>query len=521
MDSPTQPILAGFMALRDSSSRRAVFNDILDKLSPHEIREVKSRLEPITFQCDLLDKLPIELVAMLAKYLDLVDLILLRRVSKRWRELLSSTIVLTTAIGYHMGKSVIKPDYCTSAGFDTLIKKRIQAERGVPAVVATIPNNLSPDFEGGLNRDGISCFNGVCAWIEESKDRTSIFMVHLPTGQNRTLTTVNREEFTHVQVSDTLLSAISVRGYCHVWNMPKEQYKSFRIPSLQFVHCVSIGSKIMLSYADSVVHFCFESGIARYIKIGPFILLLSVHAEEDGFSVVCARRKNGDNIQPWQDGYLHWEEHHLQTQKFSVHDTRFVCIWEQYHELPFRHDEYWGFQCKQEKATRPYRVCPGQSSTLLEYCTDGYGASISRYRTDDPYPRYDFEHGSFSLSLEADDLITVYFRPEELDFRYPHANLDYSARGPGLIYCFEDHPFSTKMKLRIGRESPEVSYGPGTRACRFESLRTVRFPDNRSCTSVLGDGDFVLFPSGDKIWIWCFDEAWLPSGIPSMRIGTW
>lgn len=89
------------MALRDSSSRRAVyvprkknsesdptantnrFNDILDKLSPHEIREVKSRLEPITFQCDLLDKLPIELVAMLAKYLDLVDLVLLRRVCQR------------------------------------------------------------------------------------------------------------------------------------------------------------------------------------------------------------------------------------------------------------------------------------------------------------------------------------------------------------------------------------------------------------------------------------------------------
>jgi hypothetical protein len=176
------------------------------------------------------------------------------------------------------------------------------------------------------------------------------------------------------------------------------------------------------------------------------------------------------------------------------------------------------FQCKQEKATRPYRECPGQSSTLLEYCTDG--ASISRYRTDDPYPRHDLEYGSFSLSLEA-DLITVYFHPTELDFRYPHANLDYSARGPGLIYCFEDHPFSNKMKLRIGCESSEVPHGPGTKACRFESLRTVCFPDNRSCTSVLGDGDFVLFPSGDKIWIWCFDEAWLPSGIPSMRIATW
>ena len=274
----------------------------------------------------------------------------------------------------------------------------------------------------------------------------------------------------------------------------------------------------MLSYADSVVHFCFDSGLARSIKIGPFILFLSVHAEEDGFSVVCARRKNGDNIQPWEDGYLHWEEHHLQTQKFSVRNNRFVCIWEQYRELPFRHDEYWVFQCKPEQATPPYRVRPGQSSTLLEYSTDG--ASIGRYRMDDPYPRHDFKYGSFSPSLEADDLITLYFHPTKLDFRH-HANLDYSARGPGLIYCLEYHPFSTEITLRIGRESSDVSHGPDTKACRFESLRTVCFPDNRLCTSVLGDGDFVLFPSEDKIWIWCFDEAWLPSGIPNMRIATW
>ncbi|CAG8908962.1 unnamed protein product [Penicillium egyptiacum] len=507
MDPPTQPIIAGFMALRDSSSRRAVINGILDNLSPHEIREVKSRFETITFHYDLLDKLPIELVAMLAKYLDLVDLVLLRKVSKRWCEVLSSTTVLTTAIRYYIGKSVIKPD-CTLADFDTLIKKRIQVERGIPAVVATIPNDLPPDFEGELNRDNISCFNGVCAWIEESRDRTTIFMVHLPTGQNRTLTTANREEFTHVQVSDSLVSAISIRGYCHVWNISKEQYKSFRIPSLQFVHYISIGSKIALSYADSVVHFCFDSGVARSVKIGPFILFLSVHAKEDGFSVVCARRKNGDDVQPWEDGYLYWDKHHLQTQRFSVHDNRFICIGEQYRELPFRHDESWRFQCKPENATPPYRGCPSQSSTLLKLRMDRVCAF--RYRADDPHPQH--------LSLEADDLITVYFHSTELDFRYPHANLDYSARGPGLIFSYyEDYSFSTKMKLRISR----VSHVPDTKVCRLESLRTVTFPGDRSCRSVWGDGDFVLSPSEDKIWIGCFDEAWLPSGVPNMRISTW
>ena len=55
-------------------------NEIIDNLGPYEIREVKSRLEPMTFQLDLLDKLPIELVAMLVEYLDLADLVILQRV---------------------------------------------------------------------------------------------------------------------------------------------------------------------------------------------------------------------------------------------------------------------------------------------------------------------------------------------------------------------------------------------------------------------------------------------------------
>lgn len=111
-----------------------------------------------------------------------------------------------------MGKSVIKPG-STPAAFDALIKKRLRAERGMPAVMATIPCYLSRDIDDALNRDSISYCNGVCAWIDEFTDRTTIFTVDLPSGKNRALTTANREEFSHVQVSDTLVSATSVRGY--------------------------------------------------------------------------------------------------------------------------------------------------------------------------------------------------------------------------------------------------------------------------------------------------------------------
>ncbi|KAJ5207064.1 hypothetical protein N7472_003512 [Penicillium cf. griseofulvum] len=502
MTSHVQPILEGFMALRDNSSRRAVINGIISNLSAHEIREVKSRFGAMTFQCDLLDKLPVEIVAMLAEYLELADIVLLRRVSKRWHELLSSTIVVTTAIISHMGKNAMKADL-TPADPEALIRKRIRAERGKPAVVTTIPNNLSRDLEKDLHRDGISCFNGVCAWIEESTDRTTIFMVHLPTGKNRTLTTANREEFTHVQVSDTLISATSVRGYCHVWNMPKEQYKSFRIPSLQFTHYISIGSKVMLSYVDSVVHFCFDSGVARSVRIGLFILLLSVHAEDDAFTVFSICRKDGDNIELPRDGVLCSDEHHLKTQRFSVHENQFIRSWEQYRELPFGDGSLWQIQSEPEDPpVLKKSLRPGQSSALL---SNSYGM--------------DAPCDSISLSLEADDQVTVHFHSVEVDSKNKHANLDYSARGPGLSYCFEDYAISEKTRLCIGREFPELSDVFDAKGCRFQSTRTVDFPNNRPSSSILGDGDFVILPDDDKIWIWCFDEAWLPFGIPYIRSG--
>lgn len=299
--------------------------------------------------------------------------------------------------------------------------------------------------------------------------------------------------------------------------MHNQQYKSFRIPSLRFGHYISIGSKVMLSYVDSVVHFCFNSGVARSIQIGPLILLLSLHAE-DGFSVVCVRRKDGDNIQLRDYVNLIWEAHHLQTRKFSVHDNTFICIWEQYQELPFRHDEVW---VTPEDTIPKYRAClhPGQSSTLLGNCTtENYRRAF--YSTDDPPLRDEGKLGSLFLSLEVDDRIIAHFHALQPNFRGPHVNLDYSAQGRGLIYCFENSHLPGTTILRIGFEFSDSSLVRDAKTCRFESSHSVVFPYERFCTSALGDGDFVIFLAEGTIWIWCFDETWRPSGLPDMVIAT-
>lgn len=134
------------------------------------------------------------------------------KVSKLWYGMLTSTTVLSTAAGSFKGNNVIQSG-TSQEMLEKLILKRVRAENAMPAVVATFPNNLSTSILNDAERDAISIFNGVCAWIEESTNRTSIFLLHLQSGKTSNLTTENREGLTHIKVSDTLVSAVSIRGY--------------------------------------------------------------------------------------------------------------------------------------------------------------------------------------------------------------------------------------------------------------------------------------------------------------------
>ncbi|CAL5869378.1 uncharacterized protein PFLUO_LOCUS3607 [Penicillium psychrofluorescens] len=79
-DPNVQAIIASFSALSSKQARQAVYRGILDQLVLDEWREVKSRLNPQIFQRDLVGTLPLEIVALVVEYWELVDVVLCRRV---------------------------------------------------------------------------------------------------------------------------------------------------------------------------------------------------------------------------------------------------------------------------------------------------------------------------------------------------------------------------------------------------------------------------------------------------------
>ncbi|KAJ5571916.1 hypothetical protein N7535_005576 [Penicillium sp. DV-2018c] len=485
-----------FRATSDRMIRREFLNELLASLNPDEIRQVKSHVDNIKFQRDVLAELPLELAVMVIPYLNLWDLIVLRRVSKRWCELLTNTTVLSGVIKSHTGKNATHSE---TASLDGLIRNRIRAQRCSSAHHRTIPLALPSPTSN--NKKLLSFFDCVCAWVAE--DETELVVANLVSGMQKRLLTPNREVLLHVLVADDLISVISNRGYvckdqtvfytaliwhnryCHVWRRSTDEYKYFRIPSTHFVHHVSHGSKVLLGYGGSVVHFCFDSGLTRTVETGMVILFVSLHPSEDRFSIISARNTSGNEF-GLQEG------HNVQVQKFSVHDDEFVCSWTQQRKIPCR-EKVWTLRRHNDQT--PQREClhPSQSSSLL-------WPPISNLYT-------------MHLSLEVNDQITVHFNSQQSDHA-TNAHLDRPGQGSGLM-CRMESGTSGELDtmLYIGHESSiRPSVISETNAVQFDAMHQMYLRLEGDRSEVVGDGDFLLFYSShDDLEVWCFDKTWDPS----------
>ncbi|KAJ6140487.1 hypothetical protein N7470_010283 [Penicillium chermesinum] len=208
-------------------------------------------------------KLPIELVALVAGNLPLVDIIKNQRVSRRWRQILSSAEVKAAAI-----KAAFDPGEIT-VDLNKLIRQRVRIERGDP-VSRSRCRIMPPADARMIHLDDslwMDCtFNGVAAW-HRSNDRTIISLFDAKNGERSDLCSENRESLHSPAMSEALVAAVSNRGHCHVWSIVSHEYRSFRLPSASFTDVRVNGSNVMVaekpSRNDSMVSWEWESGIAE------------------------------------------------------------------------------------------------------------------------------------------------------------------------------------------------------------------------------------------------------------------
>jgi hypothetical protein len=380
------------------------------------------------------------------------------------------------------------------------IKRRTKAEQGRPFTVGKLL--AFPDYRDMAEDDQMSYANGMFAWVDMTVGETSICLVHLNTGEQRQFTTYNRETLGPIHVSDTLVAAISIRGYvfnlkllkytlngalifrqnryCHVWEIMTGIHKSFRLTSLNFHHFLTHGVKVMVSYEDSIIHFCFATGIARTFAIEGLICSASLHKSDDEVSLICIRDKTGYGPD------LSQANHHLQVEKYTVDTNVFIRTWSRYEELPFQDGVY-----SRPEPNETLRAYQGQTFLML-------------------YP-YERSNPWLYLSLTDGDQIAVHRMPampghvEDMDVAWFDQGLAFITQiklgEPRHVY------------IGVGHESlisPSSSETLSYELTLARLLPHPRQPDS-VCRIWAGDG-FLLYREHSEIRVWCFNEDWNPSG---------
>lgn len=454
----------------------------MDRLHRDEWRELKDRAATISFNCDLVGRLPVEIVALIAEHVHLSDIILLRRVSHRWRHVLSSLPVCAAALRATGGGNMPISDPTP------VIKRRLELERGTPPQRISVPSPL----RNPMNVLKVGYSNGIYAWPE---GETSIALLNLWTGRLVRLTTDNREHLIRLGLSNQLVAAISVRGYCHVWDINTEEHKEFRFASLEFSHFLVNGTKVALSYGKYLVLWDFNTESAHTIQIGHNPVTLALHPTEDQFTVICLREKenNHDREQtaetPRQMRPSAPNLSRVHTETFALDSSNeFRSTVSLLHDLPFDY-EWVG------TGIAPQYIWTGQS-TLIVRPTE---ATLSLGEEN--------EKPSLYLTADQNKGIVVHTMPDLPEI----SNLVCVEKG--VIYA----PKSTEGLLNI-LKSREL--GPPPRSTQsgmsWSDTKIQRKTPRMQCHRILGDSDFVILLNMRHVEIWGFSDNWDSGRIESM-----
>ncbi|KAL5332994.1 hypothetical protein BJX70DRAFT_382321 [Aspergillus crustosus] len=225
------------------SARRAVYHQIIDELSPSEWRDVKNRINERSFRKDILGDLPLELAVHIIRYLNLDDMHLLRRVSRRWHDVLSSKSACSTVFRLYTGSPLVK-DF---AGWS---RRRLRLEKGYPPRRSQIDmpflSGLSPDFSGGK-------------YAYTTDGNTILVVFDLASGESQRFCTRHRHKFMKIRLSESIVAAITIRGYCHVWDLMTEKTDNIRLPNTDVSLFAASGFRIAMCFGSQVLHYDLRS----------------------------------------------------------------------------------------------------------------------------------------------------------------------------------------------------------------------------------------------------------------------
>ncbi|PGH02400.1 hypothetical protein GX51_04708 [Blastomyces parvus] len=295
--SPGHGFIPAYKALPTALARHQLLQSLVQQLSSEDCHTV-SDLIYARLHVDILGRLPLELAAEIASCLPPWDIFRYRSVSKRWNELLSSPAACSSSFYSYFPQpqqslpfDTSKPDW--SRQFRQLTKRRLALVTGRPYSLSFFPQR---GCQTGGKKSLVSYHDGM---IAHDPDSRTIRLLSVVDGPIATYQTVNRESFYKTALSCTAVAAVTIEGYCHVWNYKTGDEGSFRLPSraLRLVldeDAVAVQLEFP-SKSTVIITWDLRSRQAREIKHASRILHMFLSARDSSLVLVHTEDETPQN----------------------------------------------------------------------------------------------------------------------------------------------------------------------------------------------------------------------------------
>lgn len=204
-------------------------------------------IDEVDFHCDIVARVPFEISEMILHYLPLYQVFKAQRVSRRWRELLSSPNIVKTLLRswYPGSETPGVSDGLSARKAAWLNAEHVDAYKGGKAF--SMKTWTFEPYTDGLDCELVAYADGVVAWTDATNSCVCRSL-DLKTGNTQSFMTEDRSSISHLVLSSTMIAAMSMSGKCYIWTFREQESISIRMPSARVI-------KVLLSDNSLVVVF--------------------------------------------------------------------------------------------------------------------------------------------------------------------------------------------------------------------------------------------------------------------------